>query len=494
MTAPTLLLAHGSGWDERVAVLVPLAGLVVAGVGAASRGRTRAEGTVALPAAVRRRRAVAGVLAACFVVLDIVALGLLDLGERATAVVRNLLFPGLGLFDVSTPLALAFMAVALLAVAAWTRWGTDWVVATVWAGSILTAVVLVEPAAAEPELDEAARLLVASHEFALVMVAIAFIVRVRTWLANLPGIRRLRRRDRSGRPTGLLAVGELRSVDRARVAAIVAIAERLGGPTGDRDVVLAALDRTECAAAGPPRRCRRPMALRWRPAPGRQRARPAPRCRCGVASPSGRRRTFRQEADRRWSGVPASEPTWVRLLDGTLAAAALAELGEDACVQRWGGTWTQLLGLRKGHRPSCLYTPLAVGGAWAPAWEHAAASALGHVLGWGGDADWPALRQRALGAAARGPARPEDERLIAASRIWATAMADEQALRILTRPTVGRDPLAVALDGVASALVAGPSPSPSSPSPSPSSGPQQVLQHTTRSTDQHRSAVAAEER
>ena len=192
----------------------------------------------------------------------------------------------------------------------------------------------------------------------------------------------------------------------------------------------------------------------------------------------------------------------MRLLDGTLAAAALAELGEDDCVQRWRGTWTQLLGLRNGHRPSCLYTPLAVGGAWAPAWEHAAASALGHVLGWGGDADWPALRQRALGAAARGPARPEDERLIAASRIWATAMADEQALRILTRPTVSRDPLAVALDGVASALVAGPSPtstptptpSTSTRSPSPSSGPQQVLDGEGRRTDQHRSAVAAEER
>ena len=201
-----------------------------------------------------------GVLAACFVVLDVVALGLLDLGDTATAVVRNLLFPGLGLFEVSTPLALAFMAVALLAVAAWTRWGTDWVVATVWAGSIVTAVVLVEPAAAEPELDEAARLLVASHEFALVMVAIAFIVRVRTWLANLPGIRRLRRRDRTGRPAGLLAVAELRSVDRARVAAIVAIAEQLGGPTGDRDVVLAAL-----TAPSVRRRARLVgVAARWR--------------------------------------------------------------------------------------------------------------------------------------------------------------------------------------------------------------------------------------
>ncbi len=346
-------------------------------------------------------------LAACFVVLDVVALGLLDLGDRATAVVRNLLFPGLGLFETSTPLALAFMAIALLAVAAWTRWGTDWVVATVWAASILAAVVLVEPEGTGTEVDEAARLLVASHEFALVMVAVAFIVRVRTWLAGLPGIRRLRRRDRAGRPAGLLAVAELRSVDRARVAAIVAIAEQLGGPTDDRDAVVAALDRTTCAAAGPPRRCRRPMALPWRPAPSRQRAHPRRAGAVRAASPSRRPARSGRTPERCWAGVPASEPTWVRLLDGTLAAAALAELGEDDCVQRWRGTWTQLLGLRNGHRPSCLYTPLAVGGAWAPAWEHAAASALGHVLGWGGEDDWPALRQRARSApphvARRGP-------------------------------------------------------------------------------------------
>ena len=263
MTAPSLLLAHEGGWDERVAVLVPLAGLVVAGVVLVRRRRgRRGQGTVAvtLPAAVRRRRAVGGVLAACFVVLDVVALGLLDLGDQATAVVRNLLFPGLGLFETSTPLALAFMAVALLAVAAWTRWGTDWVVATVWAASIMTAVVLVEPEGAGAEVDEAARLLVASHEFALVMVAVAFIVRVRTWLAGLPGIRRLRRRDRTGRPAGLLAVAELRSVDRARVAAIVAIAEQLGGPTGDRDTVVAAL-----TAPSVRRRARLVgVAARWR--------------------------------------------------------------------------------------------------------------------------------------------------------------------------------------------------------------------------------------
>ena len=304
-------------------------------------------------------------LAACFVVLDIVALGLLDLGERATAMDRNLLFPGLGLFDVSTPLALAFMAVALLAVAAWTRWGTDWVVATVWAGSVLTAVVFVEPAAAETELDEAARLLVASHEFALVMVAIAFIVHVRTWLANLPGIRRLRRTDRSRTANGAPRRRGAPQRRPTRVAAIVAIAERLGGPTGDRDVVLATL-----TAPSVRRRARLVgVAARWRFGGDPLRVDGAP-ARAALSLwgclTEREAQEFRQEADRRWSGVPTSEPSWVRLLDGTLAAAALAELGDDASVQRWGGASTQLLGLRKGHRPSCLYTPLAVGGAGRP--------------------------------------------------------------------------------------------------------------------------------
>jgi hypothetical protein len=236
------------------------------------------------------------------------------------------------------------------------------------------------------------------------------------------------------------------------------------------------------------------LAARWRfrgdPLRADHAATRAALALCGLLSEQEIHR-FRHDAARCWTGVPASEPTWVRLLDGTLAAAALAELGEDDSVQRWRGTWTHLLGLRSGHRPACLFTPLAVGGAWAPAWEHAAASALGHLLGWGGEADWPALRQRALGAAARGPARHEDERLIAASRIWAAALADQQALRILTRPTVSRDPLAVALDGVASALAARP---PSSHAPTCSLSARAPAPAAGRSTDQRRSVVAAEER
>ena len=82
-------------------------------------------------------------------------------------------------------------------------------------------------------------------------------------------------------------------------------------------------------------------------------------------------------------------------------------------------------------------------------WEHAAATALARSAGWVGDEDWTALRARVLGAAARGAAAPRDDRLIAAGRLWLACVDDDQAVRILARPTVGRDPLAGALDAVA---------------------------------------------
>jgi hypothetical protein len=54
-----------------------------------------------------------------------------------------------------------------------------------------------------------------------------------------------------------------------------------------------------------------------------------------------------------------------------------------------------------------------------------------------------------LGAASRGVSRPDDERLIAAGRVWLAFVDDEVAARVLARPTVGADPLAVALDRLA---------------------------------------------
>jgi hypothetical protein len=75
-------------------------------------------------------------------------------------------------------------------------------------------------------------------------------------------------------------------------------------------------------------------------------------------------------------------------------------------------------------------------------------------MGWIGDDDWPALRTRALGASARGTEHPHDERLIAAARIWLVFVDDPRAAPLLARPTVQHDPLAVALDRVATRLAA----------------------------------------
>ncbi len=63
---------------------------------------------------------------------------------------------------------------------------------------------------------------------------------------------------------------------------------------------------------------------------------------------------------------------------------------------------------------------------------------------------------RALGASARGTEHPHDERLIAAARIWLVFVDDARAAPLLARPTVRHDPLAVALDRVATRLTADP--------------------------------------
>jgi hypothetical protein len=152
--------------------------------------------------------------------------------------------------------------------------------------------------------------------------------------------------------------------------------------------------------------------------------------------------------------VPASEPTWVRPLDATLAAIALSRDGHAVAGDAWSAMLRGPFALRRGHRAACWWTPLGVRIGSAPVWEHAATTALARAHGWCGDDDWVALRPRLLGAAARGAAEPADERAIAAGRLWLVHVRDEQAARILARPTVHRDALAVALDRLATRLAA----------------------------------------
>ena len=92
-----------------------------------------------------------------------------------------------------------------------------------------------------------------------------------------------------------------------------------------------------------------------------------------------------------------------------------------------------------------------VGGS-CPAWEQAASTGIARAIGAVGDADWHALRNRALGAAARGTKDPHDERLIAAARVWLAFVDDDVAAPIIARPTIRHDPIAIALDRLSERL------------------------------------------
>jgi hypothetical protein len=99
-----------------------------------------------------------------------------------------------------------------------------------------------------------------------------------------------------------------------------------------------------------------------------------------------------------------------------------------------------------------MWLPIGYAGGRCGDWEHAAASAIAYSRGWIDSDDWPAMRRRVMGAAARGVSRRDDERLIAAGRVWLAMIDDPSAERIVRRPTVRHDPLAVALDVLADHL------------------------------------------
>lgn len=140
----------------------------------------------------------------------------------------------------------------------------------------------------------------------------------------------------------------------------------------------------------------------------------------------------------------------MRPLDATLAAAVLAREGHpdalDALRAAYGDPWC----LRGSSRPAWCWTPAMLSAGRAAPWEHATATAIARWCGAiTADDDWRALRRAALGAAARGTAHPHDERLVAAARLWLRFVDDAEAARLLARPTVRHDPLAVAVDRLA---------------------------------------------
>jgi hypothetical protein len=168
----------------------------------------------------------------------------------------------------------------------------------------------------------------------------------------------------------------------------------------------------------------------------------------GCLDPSARSRLLAEAAGAP-GGVPASEPGWVRLLDGSLVAVALWRAGDRDGLTRWTTMLDGPLALRRGHRPQAWWTPFGLRIGTAPAWEHATATAIVRAAGGCDDVDWTFLRQRVFASAARGTTTAANERTVAAGRLWAELTDDDQARRVLARPTVGVDPIARAVDALA---------------------------------------------
>ena len=352
-------------------------------------------------------------------------------GHAGVHAARSMLVPGAGLAEAAPLLGAAFVLLAVAATVAWLRWGTDWVLVVV----VVAATAASAAWGSSPHGSEVAQR--AAHEFPIVVLIAAGIGWARATLGGVPGFGWMAGRRVDDDHVTTLA--ELPVVDRCRAVAIAA----LGGDVTDehRAAVTAPDVARRSARIGLAARLRRGGdPFRTDHAGAR-----AALALTGTLSPEEAARLL-ADARGRALGVPASEPTWVRTLDGTLAALAVVALGDDEATQRWAAAMRGPLALRRGHRPSWWWTPLGVAAGRCLDWEHAAATALAHERGWIDDGDWAHLRQRVLGAAARGSSRRDDERLIAAGRVWLALVDDAGADRIVERPTVRHDPLAVALD------------------------------------------------
>lgn len=363
----------------------------------------------------------------------------LGLGHRGVHMLRSVLVPGAGLVGSNNVAAALCMVAAVAATVAWVKWGMDWLLATV----VLAAVVasgLVDDAPHRAG-DALSRPVMAAHEFPLVLLAAGLLSWLRGVAGRVPGVSHLARR-RARTAEGLASIERLSAADRSRTAALLALAG---------DTTTAAAFATDAAIQ---HRARRVGAwARGRRGGNAFRVDHA-HARAGRALSGLSEVDLVVDATRTALGVPCSEPTWIRPVDGALAALAVHRAGGD--TRAWQAALDAEFALRRGHRPAWYWTPLGISAGAAPAWEHAVASGLSRAMGWIGDDDWAALRTRALGASARGVEHPHDERLIAAARLWLVYVDDTRAAPLLARPTVRHDPLAVALDRLARRLAADP--------------------------------------
>ncbi|WP_420453479.1 hypothetical protein [Ilumatobacter sp.] len=335
-------------------------------------------------------------------------------GHRGTHAARNLLVPGAGLLETLPLGAVACFVSVVAAVVAWLRWGTDWIVVAVLVAT-MAASAMWGTGGHGDDGDLAAR---SAHEFPIVVLIIAFLAWIRSAIGGVPGFGRVR--GRRARQDTSLSLLDLPPVDRCRAVTILSLADE-GGTELSRAVGAADVDRRA-------RRISRAARLRFGDPLARDHVH-VRTARTMVGGPAG------------GDDVPTSEPGFVRLLDAILAAVALDGDASDVLAGPFAA--------RRGHRPAWWWTPLGMPGGRALDWEHATATALAHERGWIDDGDWALLRRRVLGAAARGVSRRDDERLIAAGRLWLALVDDDAARAVVDRPTVRHDALARAIDSLA---------------------------------------------
>ena len=393
---------------------------------------------------VRLRRASGFLVVALFFGLDLYATGFFGGSERALAVVRSIVLPGLPFLEWEPALGIVTILAMLAALGLWLRWGMAWLPIAVMLSSVVMAATIMPlhhaPALQHAVGHDASAVLRASHEFAVVLVVFAFVARLRLLLVGMPGRQRL---------TALVPAGlRYPAVLIARAAAVDALAG------GDRSTLRSLLSDPSLRARAA--RVDRWARFRWR-SDTLSGAHAHLRAALALLQALDEKElgALRAEARSSLTGVIESEPTWVRPLDGVLIAIALSRLGEETAVARWRDTLTHRFSLRHGRRAAALHTPSMLGIGTCPPWEHAASTALAHREGWIGIEDWSVLRARCLGVAATGARDPDALRFVAAGELWAALTGDEEARRLLARRTIEDDALAAALRRLARAEEAG---------------------------------------
>jgi hypothetical protein len=262
---------------------------------------------------------------------------------------------------------------------------------------------------------------------------------------------------RTPRPSGMRALLLLSTVERGRAGALWGLARLAGADIVDADVIRQSLVLPDIER----RAWRIGLLARGRlndDPMGKYNAHTrSARLLWGLA-PSHEMSDATAEAAQSSLGMAASEPGWVRLLDGSLMAAALQSNGRSDAADIWRASLERWFRLRNGHRPSARQELLGVSPATASPWEHASAASIAVACGWiDPEPEWAALRQRVLAGVGRGGRSSGDNRLVAAGRCWAVQVGDEEASSLLQRVSIAEnDPIAMALDALAGALARNP--------------------------------------